>query len=341
MQQERRSIIVDTVPAFIDNLAEALAPNYPRKVATDGTSIASEHGGERARLTRVSPRELIEEYQILRDVLFQTLSEGRKFDESEAEIVLRSIDQALGESLTAYFLVHEGLREQFTVVLTHDIRNPLSVIKTSADLLLRFPGQTERIPVLAEAIAKNAKRIDRMTQDLLDAGRIHFGERIVFSVSECELLSLARETITQFAAVHGERFILEGKFVQGYWNAEAFQRALENLLTNAVNYGDPAVPIIVRVDEVYGRAILSVHNEGPSIPIEDQETLFQSFIRAKSANHSKNRGWGLGLAMVRGMAEGHGGSVTVDSAPGRGTTFIIDVPIDSRPYLASPKTPGT
>jgi signal transduction histidine kinase len=339
-QNERLPIVVDTLPALIENLAEALAPNYPRELATEGTTIATEHGGERARVTRISPPELIKEFQLLRDVLFEVLNEGAPLNERDTRIIVKSVDQAMSESLTAYFLVHEGLREQFSMTLTHDLRTPLTTIKASADLILRYPDRTDQVQRLAARIAEDVKRIDRMTQDLLDASRVRFGEKISFEVSKCELLSLVKETVDELATVHGDRFVLQGEPIQGYWNGDAFRRAIENLLVNAVKYGAPASPITVRLESVRGRAMFSVRNEGPHIPAEEQEGLFRSFMRAQSADESKKRGWGLGLAMVRGMAEGHGGSIAVDSAPGRGTTFVIDVPVDSRPYLNSPKTPG-
>jgi signal transduction histidine kinase len=333
-------IIVNTLPAFIENLAQTLDQSYPRELATEGTTIAAEHGGERARITRYLPVEVIKEYQILRDVILQILSEDGPLRQSEIDIIIKSVDHAMSESLTAYFLVHQSFREQFTMILTHDLRSPLTAIKATTDLLFRHP-RIEQVPHLAARIADNVRRIDRMTQDLLDVSRIQFGEKIHFEVIECDLYSLLRETLSQLASIHGERFVLEGKPVQGYWNCDAFRRAIENLVVNAIKYGDSMKPIIVTLQETHGRVIVSVRNEGPHIPVEEQEGIFQSFMRTQSAQNGKKGGWGLGLAMVRGMAEGHGGSVALDSAPGRGTTFIIDVPVDSRPHLAHPLTPGT
>jgi signal transduction histidine kinase len=226
------------------------------------------------------------------------------------------------------------------MTLTHDLRTPLTAIKASSDLILRHPGRLQQIPILAARIADNVKRIDQMIQDLLDASRVHVGERIRYHVWEFDLLSLIEETVAHMATVHGDRFVLTGIPVRGYWNADAFRRAIENLLSNAIKYGDPLKPINVIMRTFRGRVIVSVQNEGPHIPAEEQEGLFRSFMRSKSAKEGGKRGWGLGLAMVRGMAEGHGGSVAVDSAPDRGTTFIIDVPIDSRPFLGSTLTPG-
>ncbi|WP_309895250.1 HAMP domain-containing sensor histidine kinase [Archangium sp.] len=81
-----------------------------------------------------------------------------------------------------------------------------------------------------------------------------------------------------------------------------------------------------------------VHNHGSYIPPEEQETLFQVFRRSLQAERSNQRGWGLGLPLVRAVAEAHGGSIGVDSLPERGTTFTIDLPKDARPFQHCPTT---
>jgi signal transduction histidine kinase len=84
-----------------------------------------------------------------------------------------------------------------------------------------------------------------------------------------------------------------------------------------------------------------VHNFGSHIPMERHETLFRAFQRLTEAETSGKRGWGLGLAQVRAVAEAHGGSVGIDSLPERGTTFTVDVPLDARPYQKTAVTPGS
>jgi signal transduction histidine kinase len=339
-EAEAHPIIINTIPAFLENLAEALAPNFPREIATEGTTIAEEHGGERARVTRFSPQDVIREYQLLRDTLIEFLSKDRPLSPLESNTIIKSIDQAVGQSLNSYFLVFEGFREQFGLALSHDLRNPLSAIKASTDLILRYPDRVE-LPILVARIAENANRIDRMTQDLLDASRVRFGERLTLEVAECEIYQLVQDTLADLATLHGNRFQLKGTPIQGFWNRDALRRAVENLVVNAIKYGSSTTPITVVVKNAHGRTMVSVHNEGSYIPREEQETIFLSFMRAKSAQNRKKAGWGLGLALVRGVAEGHGGSITIDSTPERGTTFLIDLPTDSRPHLSNPVTPGS
>jgi len=119
---------------------------------------------------------------------------------------------------------------------------------------------------------------------------------------------------------------------------EALRRAFENLGSNAVKYGSNDKPITFAVGQQSGRVFVRVHNHGSHIPIEEQETIFQAFRRTREAMASGKHGWGLGLALVRGVAEAHGGSVAVDSLSERGTTFVIDMPVDARPFQSPPST---
>lgn len=325
-------ILVDTLPAFIDNIAEALTPDYPREFACDFSTVAQEHGGERARMTVYNPDEIIREYQVLKEVLLEVL--GAKFSLTREQylIVIHSIDFALRESVTAFALVQTEIREKFIATLTHDLRNPLGVIKTAAELVSDdYENEVQGREFLA-MIVDNAKRIDRMIQDLLDATVVKSGGKLQLVLDKCDVLEIASCVTRDLAMTHGDRFKIAGPSVEGYWSADGLRRAIENLCLNAIKYGDATSPVSIQIACSYGRTVVSVHNEGPPIPVEEQEAIFQVFRRAYSAKRDKKMGWGLGLALVRGVAEGHGGSVMVDSKEGRGTTFMMDIPQDARPF---------
>jgi signal transduction histidine kinase len=118
--------------------------------------------------------------------------------------------------------------------------------------------------------------------------------------------------------------------VRGVWSLEDLHRALWNLVTNAVKYGSPDEPITVRVSQLDGAAHLAVHNVGVPIAPSDQKHIFDAYARTPTADRTGRTGWGLGLTVVRGVAEAHGGQVSLQSDAETGTTFMIELPLDAR-----------
>lgn len=331
-QEAWEPLLIDTIPAYLRRMAEALAPEHPRVTASDGSTIPTEHGGERARLTSYGPEHLVHEYQLLRDVLLEVLAEDAPLTTQEAGIIVRSIDLAIRESCASFFETFNGIREQFTVGLTHDLRSPLTAAKSGATLILRRAGDP-KVPRWASRILDNVERIDRMIRDLLDASRIRAGERLPLELSAFELVALVKDTVEHLEGIHGERFqVVAVDPIHGHWSADGLRRAVENLAGNALKYGSADRPVTITMRETHGRAFVMVHNHGSYIPETDRESIFQSFRRRDVEDRRASRGWGVGLALVRGVAESHGGSIVIDSLPDHGTTFTIDIPCDARPF---------
>jgi signal transduction histidine kinase len=170
-----------------------------------------------------------------------------------------------------------------------------------------------------------------MLVDLLDASRLGAGRGLALELHDCDLVQLAREVAADFTAQHGARFVVTAETkVTGFWNADALRRILENLVSNAVKYGDRTTPITIRLRARDDRRIVFVHNFGPTIEMTDQAELFRPFHRARTAEASAQTGWGLGLALVRGLVEALRGEVMLASYPNEGTTFTVDLPADPR-----------
>jgi signal transduction histidine kinase len=331
----RHPIFIDTIPAYYDNLVEALSPNCPRDRAVSSSNLASEHGGERARMTSYSPEELVLEYQIFRETLIDLLSRSITLSTEEIRIINSSIDGSIRESITAFYLVVSALREQFIAALTHDMRGPLGSASMAAEIISLTTDSPETIE-LAHRIRDNIKRVDRMVQGLLDTMVFQRGERLRLQLTYFDIRELATEISKEYVHIHKTRCDVLGESAWGWWGQDALKRALENLVGNALKYGHPNTPIRISVNENHGRLMLSVHNEGPPIPVEDQESIFQIFRRAQEVKDGRHEGWGIGLPYVRAVAESHGGSVAIDSSAETGTTFVIDIPVDCRPFQDAP-----
>ncbi len=222
-------------------------------------------------------------------------------------------------------------RKRFVATLTHDLRSPLSAALVGARLIAESPGEVDKVRRWAQRIANGVERADKLIVDLLDASRLDAGERVMLSFDTCDLARIAQNAIDDQSTRHGARFRLEviGD-TAGFWNADALWRVLDNLLTNAVKYGEHGTPITTRLARIDTRVVLTVHNFGTIIPVAEQEKLFRPFHRSLDAEALGQVGWGLGLTLVRGFVDAHKGLVKVESYPSAGTTFTVDLPCDPR-----------
>lgn len=228
--------------------------------------------------------------------------------------------------------IDQVLRERFISVLAHDLRNPLSVIRSVAHLLNQQADQLGEHRDLPARALRNALRADAMIRDLLDVLRIRAGHELPLTLADCDLLEVARGVCGDLRDVYGDRFALEGAPVRGTWSADALHRAIWNLGANAVKYGSPETPIDVTVRGLDAGAEVLVHNLGPVIGEADRATLFEPFAQRTADEGKAKEGWGLGLTLVQSCARAHGGTVSVASDPEQGTTFTIKIPYDARPF---------
>jgi PAS domain S-box-containing protein len=219
------------------------------------------------------------------------------------------------------------LREHFVATLSHDLRTPLTAAKMNAQIIARKSNDPDRVMKGAIKIEENLNRADTMIRDLLDASRVKAGQKLQMEMSECHLNTVISEVIEELSTIHGDRF--KKYFTEdivGEWSCSGIRRILENLCNNAIKYGSPTLPITISAIDDKKCILIKVHNEGNPISVKDQRTLFEPFKRAASPETLKEKGWGLGLTLVKGLAEAHGGSISVESALETGTTFTVKIP---------------
>jgi signal transduction histidine kinase len=324
------------LPDYLGHLEDALSKIIDRTEArrlfdfNEATRIGKNHGDERAGNRNYTIAQVITEYHVLRQVICDVLEEDAPLTPAEREIIVCSLEQAVNDAASQFSDTLWDIQEQFTHTLAHDLRNPISAAKTSAQMILRKPEDVDRCIKSANRIALSMDRLDSMIHDLLDANRIKAGQGIPLQFSECDLEVIAKEVVEELNFNHENRFVLSSNgLCKGIWSETGLRRILENLATNAAKYGDPHTQITISISQTADRALLTVHNYGKVISAIDQKILFKPFARSRSAE--SQAGWGLGLTVVKGITEAHHGKVTVSSEVGQGTSFKIDLPKKSDP----------
>ncbi len=247
----------------------------------------------------------------------------------KAWLRVRKSDKLLSRNLELLEQEKE-LRERFVSTLTHDLRTPLTAAKLGAQLLSKKSDIDSPNQTIANRIVANIDRTDSMIRDLLDANLIKAGEKLPLKILHCKLDQLLEDAVTEQGSVYGDVFTLNTYPIDGYWDCQAIRRIIENLCSNAVKYGSPHEKIRVNLsyDEKSEQVLIDIHNLGNPIDIDIQEDMFNPFKRAESSKDQK--GWGLGLSLIKGLTEAHGGTVSVKSDKESGTTFSVLLPRDSR-----------
>jgi signal transduction histidine kinase len=223
------------------------------------------------------------------------------------------------------------LQADFVAAVSHEFRTPLASIRHLSDLLAqrRVPDEDQRQQCY-DHLVRESGRLERLVEELLDFGRLEEGQ-YRFRFEPVDLSSLVSDVIAAFeqhsvARGHRVEFSSLGEATAPIDRA-AFTRALWNLLDNAAKYSPDADTIWVQLSVGGGKAVIRVRDQGLGIDPAEQAQIFGKFVRGSSASVRDVSGTGLGLAMVRHIVDAHGGHVSVESEPNKGSTFALTLPL--------------
>ncbi len=222
-----------------------------------------------------------------------------------------------------------ALRADFVSLVSHELRSPMAAVIGAARTLQerwRELSPEQRASFLA-LIGDETSRLATLIGDVLDTSRIEAGT-FSYSFSDVDLAELVRDTVAT-ARVGQDEVEVKAKTpdrlarVRG--DRERLRQVLINLVDNAVKYSPPGDEVEVSAWSDDGRVCVAVRDHGPGIPREQQGLIFEKFGRASVGGGKP--GTGLGLFIARSIAEAHGGSLAVRSAPGQGATFTLELPL--------------
>ncbi|HWR36787.1 MAG TPA: HAMP domain-containing sensor histidine kinase [Clostridia bacterium] len=224
------------------------------------------------------------------------------------------------------------LKSDFVSNVSHELRTPLSLIRLYAETLElgRLPN-AEKQHEYYQIIRKESERLTALINNILDFSRIEAGRK-EYEFRETDLADLVRSTLESYRfQIEQNGFQLEQKIddnlPQLQVDREAIARSLVNLVNNAVKYSSEDKFLSVSLYRSNGSVKLEVSDHGIGIPPCEQHKIFDKFYRVGDPLVHNTKGSGLGLSLVRHIVHAHGGYIFVDSVPGRGSKFIISLPV--------------
>ncbi len=224
----------------------------------------------------------------------------------------------------------ERTREEFVANVSHELRTPLSLIKGYVETLMDGARNNPEVSEhFLRIIARNAERLDLLIQDLLTISALESG-RVLLHLQPVFLRAVAEKIFTDLKARAGAKNVTlrnELPDLVAHADENRLEQVLANLIDNAIKYGRPQGNVVVGGKSLAGDKIeIFVHDDGPGIPTESLDRVFERFYRVDKARSREQGGTGLGLSIVKHIVQNHGGEVWAKSETGKGATFYFTLP---------------
>ncbi len=252
--------------------------------------------------------------------------EARASDEGPSE--LAEMAQRFNEMASAIARQRKD-RQAFIAGIVHDLRTPLSVLRMSTDLATTSAAALppERTAKLMGTVARQVTRLERMASDLLESVTIEAG-KVTLRTESVDAREIATEVAALYAttsAKHTVELTLPDEGVAMYCDRIRIEQVLSNLVSNAIKYSPAGGRVALRVEARGGDVVFVVRDDGVGMNEADAATVFEPFKRSRVLR-DEVPGSGLGLFIVRRLVEAHGGCITLQTAPGEGSTFQVRIP---------------
>ncbi len=224
------------------------------------------------------------------------------------------------------------MRDEFMSMVVHELRTPLSVLamevrvrqhQIAADNATFFA--TENLSKMFERDQRQVRSLTRLIDDMLDVSQIQHG-KLSIRRSKCDLTAMLRRVVAEMQGQRSDVAITlkaDCADLHGEWDEFRLEQVVVNLLTNALRYGG-GKPVLVELSQLPGAAAIRVSDHGVGIALEDSTRVFEQFVRV--GDRLRTPGLGLGLYITKQLVEAHGGTISVESTLGEGSTFTVALP---------------
>lgn len=318
----------DHLPELLDDIAaifeEKEAEGFNHK--TDKYERTFEknkvHGQLRAATENYSIDQVILEYFILHRIITEKLQNQDLLTINIGNLLKYILERTVMQASAAFSISIQEMQDKLIGTLAHDIRNPLTTALSGTELLLNDPVQNERIISL---IRRSLIRSIKLTEGLLDSISTKAGQGMMMNFTKGDYALVVKETCEESFDIYTKIVSCDiaQEPVDGTMDQVAIRRMLDNLISNAIKYGDAKSGVKVMLHATDDQVILQVHNQGNPIPPDQKNSIFEFLdISAEEIPRGK-KSWGMGLTLVKLIADAHEGTVDVTSHEQEGTTFAV------------------
>ncbi len=350
---QSRLALQDSLPQFIDQLAETLLSDTPKELAEKNAEVAREHGEDRAQQPEYTLEEVVAEYRWLRLVILRKLETECSIEEPAREVVHEFIDVGISEAAGRYAELEleyhasqkrelEATRLQaerassaksaFLANMSHEIRTPLGAIMGFVDLLRESGLEHNEVANYLGIIDRNSHHLLRIIDDILDLTKVEAGKMVIENM-EFSLIQFMAD-FSSLAGMKARENGIAFEFTASTLLPEFIisdptrvRQILSNVVGNAVKFTEKGrVELSISFDN--GHLEFRVVDTGRGISKEQRTGLFQAFSQADPSTTRKFGGTGLGLILTKNLSQALGGDfVLIESELGKGSTFAVNIQV--------------
>lgn len=323
-------VLRDHMPLMLDDIIQIMKNyenfsfNSEKENFSEMLDSSMGHGRHRSSSSGYDVAQVLKEYIILHHILTHELRSKKEYNTEVADLLKYVIENSMLYAVVAFTGSLQKIRQKLLGILAHDIRNPASIAYSSIGMLEQEDSK-ERFEKIRDMSKNSIKRAIDLLENLLETVSVEAGEGLTLHFSERDLLIYIRSLYGEASEIYSNQINLECEkdIIYGIFDGAMIRRVLENIIHNAVKYGERGGPITIAVEDSPEKVAISVHNYGNPIPEQEQQEIFKFLNTANGKGPRNLKSWGMGLSLVKAVATAHGGSLELESNQEKGTTFTL------------------